>query len=278
MHTNTHTPRPCRQSGSACTAGPTPNRGPCSHQEGPEVTREKRGRPRPEALGRGDWLESGGAFPKGPKSHRRSAGASRIGCFSPASQTHGLRPRGRCPAEPRQYRTRRAELLPKTVGSFAPSGLTLRVGPECCEARPGQAEEERAELPGGRAGFPRGVGRAPLPPVGWRPAEKRAARAGGADSAPRGALRFAAAGPQPGLREPHSRGCAAAPTCTPLGPVGLPADGAGAGARRAHGWPRGAAAGGSAGSGSTRLAVRTRRRRAGRAEPGARPETERKRK
>lgn len=177
-----------------------------------------------------------------------------------------------------EYRTRSAELLRKTVRSFAPTGLTLRVGPECCEARP--VRPRRCGLPG------LVVGREPQGEWVGRPFRRR--RRGRREREAPAPLRAAlAASLQPGLgRGCGSRARPAAPPPPPPArlsgrssrPVGLVADGAGAGTRRAHGWPRGAAAGGCSDRGSTRPAARTRRRRAGRAEPGARPETERKRK
>lgn len=155
------------------------------------------GRLRPGAPGRGHWQQRGGAFAEGPKRPRRSAGASRLGWAL------------LFPGE--------ADTRPTTAGSL--SGRAARIpnpksrtsSQNCREFRAQrahaggwpwvlQAGAERAELPGGRAGIPGGAGRAPLPPAGWRPAEKRAARTGVADSAPRGARRFAAAGPRPGSR------------------------------------------------------------------------------
>lgn len=44
---NTPAPRSGGQAGSALTAQPAPERGPRSHQEGPEVTQGRPGRPRP---------------------------------------------------------------------------------------------------------------------------------------------------------------------------------------------------------------------------------------
>ncbi|XP_019513980.1 PREDICTED: uncharacterized protein LOC109391140 [Hipposideros armiger] len=235
---------------------------------------------RPGAPGRGHWQQSGGAFTEGPKRPRRSAGASRLGWALLFPGEADTRPTtaGSLSGRAARIPNPKSRTSSQNCREFRAQRAHAGGWPWVLRGPAGQARAERAELPGGRAGIPGGAGRAPLPPAGWRPAEKRAARTGVADSAPRGARRFAAAGPRPGLREPHSPGRAAVPTCTPLGPAGLAADGAGAGARRAHGWPRGAAAGGGAGSGSTRPAARTRRRRAGRAQPGARPETERKRK
>ncbi|XP_039698350.1 translation initiation factor IF-2 [Pteropus medius] len=57
----------------------------------------------------------------------------------PGGHNCGLRLRG-------EYRTRRAELLQKTVRSFAPTRLTLGGGSECREARP--VRPRRSGLPG----------------------------------------------------------------------------------------------------------------------------------
>lgn len=67
----------------------------------------------------------------GPQQPAGRPRASRVSweLLFPGGPNCGLRLRG-------EYRTRRAELLRETVRSLAPTGLTLGVGPERCEARP----------------------------------------------------------------------------------------------------------------------------------------------
>lgn len=167
----------------------------------------------------------------------------------------------------------------------APRAHAWGLGPACCEARTGRVGPRRTGPIGlvVRQGFPRGAGQAPLLRVGGRPRrrgrreleEPRTLGTALAASLQPGRGRAsgaALAGPR--RRRPHlpaSR--AAAP-----GPRAWHRMAPAAGARRARGWPqaRRRSVGRAASAPGRRRGPGWRR--AARAEPWARPETERKRK
>lgn len=268
MHRNTHAPRPT----GTQVAGPQPWRtshktlGPCSHQEGPEVTGDGGGRGPESGAEETSWkgAPQGGAHTAAGDSRgllqKRGAAFPRCLAADAWPTTEGPLSGGAGPTQPREQ-----NFFGKVSGVSGPPGSRLGAQPWCGEARPGRVRRKRSGLNGllVRQGS-RGE-RARRSCRGWAGGPRRSGRPERAAPAPfRAAL---AASLQPGLGRasgaalawprrrrshlPSSRAAVPGPRASqPMAPA--------VGEQRARGWPRGAAAGGGAGGGRTGPAARTR--------------------